>query len=123
MKLTKSEEQVMKYLWKLKQAFFKDLMAEFPDPKPAVTTLNTLIKRIIDKEGIGFKVFGNSREYYPLIEKDQYFSGHVKSLIKEFFNGSSSQFASFFTKRVDMSDDELRNLRSLIDDQLKKNDD
>ena len=120
MKFTNSEEQVMKYLWKLKRAFFKDLMNEFPDPKPATTTLNTLIKRIIDKGGVDFKVYGNSREYYALIEKDQYFSGHVKSLIKDFFNDSSGQFASFFTKQIDMSDEELKELRDLVDDQLSK---
>ncbi|MGB0915348.1 MAG: BlaI/MecI/CopY family transcriptional regulator, partial [Crocinitomicaceae bacterium] len=33
--LTKAEEQVMQILWRLESAFVKDIVAEFPDPKPA----------------------------------------------------------------------------------------
>jgi BlaI family penicillinase repressor len=49
MQLTKAEEQVMKLLWKLDKAFIRDLLNEFPDPKPASTTVLTLLKRMIDK--------------------------------------------------------------------------
>ena len=74
MHLTNAEEQVMKYLWKLDKAFFKDLINQFPDPKPAITTVNTLLKRMIDKGFVGYKLFGNSRQYYPLVKKSKYFS-------------------------------------------------
>ena len=47
--LTKAEEQVMKYLWKLEKAFLKDIIEAFPEPRPANTTIATLINRMIDK--------------------------------------------------------------------------
>jgi predicted transcriptional regulator len=124
MSLTKSEEQLMKNLWKLEKAFFKDLKNEYPDPKPATTTINTLLKRLIDKGYLDYKLFGNSREYYPLITKHQYFSTHISGLIKNFFGDSVEQFASFFTKEIDISDEELKRLRDIVDNQIKsKNDD
>ena len=49
MQLSNSEEQLMQYLWKLKNAFMKDLLEQYPDPKPAVTTVATLLKRMNDK--------------------------------------------------------------------------
>ena len=64
MKLSKTEEQLMEYLWNLEKAFLKDLIDAFPDPKPATTTVATLLKRMADKGFVGYKVFGNSREYY-----------------------------------------------------------
>ena len=118
MDLTKAEEQLMKYLWKLKKSFFKDLKDQYPDPKPATTTINTVLKRLIDKNIVNYKVFGNSREYYPLISKNQYFSTKVNSLIKDHFNSSIEQFASFFTKETDISDEDLKKLRDIVDNQL-----
>ncbi|QXP73462.1 BlaI/MecI/CopY family transcriptional regulator [Tenacibaculum sp. HL-MS23] len=120
MQLSKTEEQVMQLLWKLEKAFMKDLLAEFPEPKPATTTVATLLKRMNDKGFIAYNLFGKSREYYPLVKKTDYFSKHVNGLIKNFFNDSASQFASFFTKETDLSVSELESLKKIIDSQIKK---
>jgi len=119
MYLTTAEEQIMKQLWRLERAFIRDLLNEFPDPKPASTTVLTLLKRMIDKGFVSYKLFGNSREYYPLIKKSDYFSTHINGLIKDFFNNSTAQFASFFANETNMNQDELRELRDLVDRKIK----
>ena len=103
MKLSKSEEELMNHLWKLEHAFMKDILDAYPDPKPATTTIATLLKRIADKGFVVYTQEGKSRRYYPLIKKKEYFSRHVNNLIKNFFNDSASQFASFFTQETDLS--------------------
>jgi BlaI family transcriptional regulator, penicillinase repressor len=118
MHLTNAEEQIMKLLWKLDKAFIRDLLNEFPDPKPAPTTVLTLLKRMIDKGFVSYKLYGNSREYYPLIKKTEYFSDHINLLIKDFFNNSTAQFASFFTNETDMNQEELMELRELLDKKI-----
>ena len=120
MQLTNTEEQLMQHLWQLKKAFMKDLLEAYPAPKPASTTVATLLKRMIDKNFVAYTEFGNSREYYPLVEKTDYFSKHVNGLIKNFFNDSASQFASFFTTETDLTHQELENLKEIIENQLKK---
>ena len=120
MQLSNSEEQLMEYLWKLKKAFMKDLLQVFPEPKPATTTVATLLKRMIDKKFVAYNEFGNSREYYPLVKKSDYFSKHVNGLIKNFFNDSASQFASFFTTSTNLSETELEDLKKIIDIELQK---
>ena len=115
MQLTNAEEQVMKYLWKLEKAFVRDIINEFAEPRPATTTVITLLRRMMDKGFVSYKQYGNSREYFPLVTKADYFSDHFNGLIKEFFNNSSAQFASFFTNETDMSDEELKELRDLVD--------
>lgn len=119
MQLSKTEEDLMNYLWKLEKAFMKDLLDAYPEPKPATTTVATLLKRMTDKGFIAYKLYGNSREYYPLVKKKDYFSKHVNGLIKNFFNDSASQFASFFTKETNLTKEELEDLKTLIDKELK----
>jgi len=118
MYLTNAEEQIMKLLWRLDRVFIRDLLNEFPDPKPAPTTVLTLLKRMIDKGFVSYKQFGNSREYYPLIKKSDYFSDHINGLIKDFFNNSTAQFASFFANETNMNQDELKELRDLVDKKI-----
>lgn len=119
MGLTKAEEQVMRHVWKLEKAYMKNIRDEFPDPKPASTTLATLLKRLIDKGFVSFNQHGSNREYYPLIKKNQYFSKHINSLVKDFFNNSTSQFASFFTDETNMSIEELEELKHFVDAKLE----
>jgi len=120
MQLSKSEEQLMQYVWKQDHAFMKDLLDAYPEPKPATTTVATLLKRMIDKGFVAYTVYGKSREYFPLVKKKDYFSKHVNGLIKNFFNDSATQFASFFTKETDLTKAELENLKTLIDNEIKK---
>ncbi len=119
MQLSNSEEQLMQYLWKLDKAFMKDLLDSYPEPKPATTTVATLLKRMIGKGFVNYTTFGKSREYFPLVKKEDYFSKHVNGLIKNFFNDSASQFASFFTRKTDLTKEELEELKQLIDQQIK----
>jgi BlaI family transcriptional regulator, penicillinase repressor len=118
MYLTNAEEQIMRLLWKLNKAFIRDLLNEFPDPKPAPTTVLTLLRRMIDKGFVSYKQYGNSREYYPMIKKADYFSDHINGLIKDFFNNSTAQFASFFTNETEMSPEELKELRDIVDKKI-----
>jgi len=108
----------MKLLWKLDKAFIRDIISEFPEPKPAQTTVITLLKRMIDKGFVSYKQYGNSREYYPLIKKADYFSDHINGLIKDFFNNSTAQFASFFTNETNMNKEELKELRDIVDKKI-----
>ena len=48
--LTKAEEQVMQVLWQIGQGFAADIIANFPEPKPAYNTMLTVV-RILEKKG------------------------------------------------------------------------
>jgi len=120
MQLSKTEEELMNILWKKKKAFMKDLLDAYEEPKPATTTIATLLKRMTDKGFVAYKSFGRSRQYFPLVKKKDYFSKHVNGLIKNFFNNSPTQFASFFTQSTDLTKSELEKLKKMIDLEIKK---
>jgi predicted transcriptional regulator len=120
MQLSKTEEQIMELIWNKEKVFLKDLIDSFPDPKPAATTIATLLKRMQDKGFVGYILFGNSRQYYPLVEKSDYFSKHVNGIIKNYFGDSALQFASFFTRTSNLSASELEDLKKIIDTEIKR---
>ena len=121
--LTKAEEQVMHFIWELKKGFLKDIVDAFPEPKPAYTTISTVIRVLVKKGFIGYNTYGKVHEYFPRITRQAYFRKHVKSLINNHFNGSVVNFASFFTGDENMDVGELEEIRQLIDrkiDELKE---
>ena len=120
MKLTKSEEQLMEIIWQQEKVFLKDILNEYPDPKPAGTTIATLLKRMQDKGFVAYETFGNSRQYYPLVKKSAYFSKEVGGIVKNYFNNSALQFASFFTSSSNMTSEELADLKKIIDFEIKR---
>lgn len=120
MQLSKSEEQLMELIWKQEKVFMKDLIENYPDPKPATTTIATLLKRMQEKGFVAYNLFGNSRQYYPLVKKSDYFSKHVKGIIKNYFDNSPMQFASFFTTATNLTTSELEALKKIVDQELKR---
>lgn len=119
-KLTDSEKSLMEILWERKRIFMKDILDSYPEPKPAATTIATLLKRMQNKDLVGYTLYGNSREYYPKVEKGEYFNEEMTSMIDRFFNSSVTQFASFFTSNAKFSQKQLKELRDIIDQQIKE---
>ncbi|KXX66695.1 BlaI/MecI/CopY family transcriptional regulator [Flammeovirga sp. SJP92] len=124
--LTKAEEQVMRIIWKLEKAFLKDVVEGFPEPKPAYTTVSTVVRVLVKKEFLGHKTYGKVNEYFPLVSKDKYFGEHLGGVIKNFFDGSTKKFTSFFTENQNLSINELEQMKQLLEtkiNELKKNND
>ena len=120
MKLPNAEEHLMKIIWKCEKVFLKDIMEHYPDPKPAATTVATLLKRLQDKGVVAYRLFGNSRQYYPLVAKDDYFSTYMNDIVKNFFGNSALQFASFFTSTGNLSEKELEDLKKIVEREIKR---
>ncbi len=106
----------MHMVWKLKEAFTREIMDALPMPKPHQNTIATILKILADKEFVGIKVFGRQHQYYPLVSKDAYSKATMKSMVKSYFGGSFSEAVSFMVKENNISLDDLETLLQ----QLKK---
>ncbi|MFV0590776.1 MAG: BlaI/MecI/CopY family transcriptional regulator [Draconibacterium sp.] len=108
--LTKAEEQVMQYLWKLEKAFVKDIVEKMTDPKPAYNTVSTII-RILERKGfVGHKAYGKTHEYFPLVSQKEYTRSFMKNFMRNYFSGSFQEMVSFFAREDNMSISELDEL-------------
>jgi predicted transcriptional regulator len=114
--LTKAEEEIMQVIWKLKEAFLRDILNDIPNPKPHQNTVATILKILVEKGFVGVEVFGRNHRYYPVISKESYSKGRVKSLVKKYYEGSFSNIVSSMVKENSLSLEELE----LLVKQLKK---
>ncbi len=117
--LTKAEEQVMQYVWKLDKAFLKDIVEQFPEPKPAYTTISTVVRVLVKKNFLNFETYGKIRQYSASISKERYFAQHMKQVIGSFFNGSNSKFASFFAKSDTLNLTELEQMKAMLEEKIQ----
>ncbi len=119
-KLTKAEEQIMQILWELERGFVKNIIKNFPHPKPAYNTVSTII-RILEKKGfVSHRAYGNAHEYFPVINKEEYTKAYLKNIMKNYFSDSFKEMVSFFTSEENISIEELEELRKMINEEIKK---
>ena len=120
-KLTKAEMQVMNALWEMPDGgCIHDIIAHYPDPKPAYTTVSTFLKILLNKGFVEFrKLSGKTHTYYPLISKENYTNQVMKDVKESFFGGSGSSLVKFFVEKEKLSDSEIKELIEIIKENNK----
>ncbi len=107
--LTKAEEQIMQYLWKLGEGTVQEVMAAMDEKKrPSRTTVSTIIRLLEEKKVVAHKPTSSKGYiYYPLLQKEEYSHNQLKSFISRYFDNSFSSLVSFFVKENNLSMQEL----------------
>lgn len=118
--LTRAEDQVMQVLWKIGKGFVKDILEELPKPKPAYTTVSTIVRILETKGFVDHKAVGKTHEYFPKITREQYRRFYLENMVNGYFDGSFVSLVSFFAKDNHLKASELDELRKQINEIKKK---
>jgi predicted transcriptional regulator len=118
--LTKAEEQIMQILWEIKKGFIKDIADKFPDPKPANTTISTIVKILENKGFVTHNVYGKIHEYYPVISKDQYTKAFMGNIVKNYFSNSYHKMVSFFARDKEVTVEDMEQMMAILKEEMKK---
>ncbi|WP_316789800.1 BlaI/MecI/CopY family transcriptional regulator [Pedobacter frigoris] len=118
--LTKAEEQIMQALWILGEGSVQDIRDQMEDPKPARTTVSTVLTILENKGFATHNNLGRTNIYTPLIAKEAYSKSQLSGLLKNYFNNSFASMASFFAKENNYSIEELDLLIKDTRDELNK---
>ena len=113
-RLTRKEEEVMKILWTLGKAFVKDIVDCYDEPKPHYNTVSSLVRLLQEKGVIGYKQYGNTYEYFPLINREEYRRTFMKEVISDYFDNSYKNAVAFFVKEKGLTSKELEELVRMI---------
>ena len=119
--LTKSEMLVMNILWSLDRgACVNDILAQYPDPKPAYTTIATFLKILTQKGFIEYKKgTGKLLIYSPLITKEKYRRQVMEEVKDDFFGNSFKSMLSFFVREEHLTAEEIQELIDQIKEEEK----
>ena len=116
--LTKGEEQVMQVIWSIGQGFANEIMAAFPEPKPAYNTVLTVIKILENKGFVKHETFCRANRYSAVISKEEYSQRYLGSGVARYFNNSYLDLVSAFAKKENFSLEELEALKKVIDEAI-----
>ena len=112
--LTRAELEVMQISWERGGALVSEVIEQMPEPKPATTTVSTII-RILEKKGfVSYTAYGKSHEYYPLVDRDSYTSTFMTSVLDRFFGGSASRMMSFLSSNEALSLEETNEIIEML---------
>ncbi|MCB0793480.1 MAG: BlaI/MecI/CopY family transcriptional regulator, partial [Flavobacteriales bacterium] len=90
---------------------------DLSDPKPAYTTVSTIV-RILERKGfVGHEAFGRSHRYHALVKREQYMDRTMGQLVRDHFGGSHKDLVSFFLERKEI---DLKDLEGLLNTLKKK---
>lgn len=114
--ISDSEWKIMKVLWEAPNITLKEIAGRVGECGWSYTTVRTLVNRLADKGVIDAdKSVANNFKYYPVAVEEACKIKEVKSFLEKVFNGSAGMLISALTKDSNLSEEEQKKLRSIID--------
>ena len=115
-KLTKNEEEVMQYLWKLERCTVSEILEQMGEPKPPHSTVSSVV-RILEKKGfVDHKAYGKTYEYFPIVKKEEYAKRSLKEVLKNFYDGSVTRLVSHLVENPEISEKEMEDIIKKLDE-------
>lgn len=108
--LTKAELNLMNILWDKEQATVNELLDTLPEPKPAYTTVLTVMQVLTKKQVLRYEKQGKTNVYIPLLSREEYLNYFMDETCDSLFRGSVKSFLSFFAKHEKLSRKELEEI-------------
>lgn len=114
--LTKCEMQVMNILWDMQRgACVNDILAQYPEPKPAYTTIATFLKILTQKGFVEHKKgAGKMLIYSPLMTKERYRRMVMDDVKQTFFGGSVKSLVSFFAEEDELTQEDISEILTIL---------
>lgn len=114
-KLTNQEEEMMLIIFQQGKGFIKDFILRMEEPRPPYTTVASIVKNLERKGYVTGKRYGNTYEYSPVMEENEYKSKFMSSVVQNYFENSYKEMVSFFVEKQKISAEELQEIIKLIE--------
>lgn len=116
--LTKAEMEIMNVLWEKAEGMTThEIIEEYPEPKPAYSTIATFLKILTNKGFIQSRKQeggGKTFVFTPTISREVYTNRVMKEVKSTFFGNSLKSMLSFFAKQEEVSEKDLQEIMEMI---------
>lgn len=106
--LTTGEEILMNVLWRLDSAYMRDIIEQYPEPKPHPNTISTFLKILVEKEFLTTHKVGRVFQYTVAIPFDDYRKYLLKLFLEDYFNNSSHELVQLLSDENLLNDSNLK---------------
>ncbi len=117
--LTEREQEIMSILWAQGPIFVREMLEYFPEPRPHVNTVSTIVRILEEKGHVSHETIAGSHQYYALTPQTEYRKKSMGRLVRDFFNNSYKMAISALVEEEKVSVDELREIIDMIEQRDK----
>lgn len=114
--ISEAEYEVMKIVWKNAPVSTNEVtetLTRTTDWSPK--TIQTMLKRLVNKGALTYVKEGRVFVYTPLVEEEEYISQKSSSFLSRYYDGELTSMVSAYLENDRLSDNEISELRSLLD--------
>ncbi len=115
---TDRELDVMSVLWDLDSATVAEVREQLADDL-AYTTVLTVLRTLEQKGYVGHTGEGRAHRYRPLVKREAAGRSALRRLVAKVFDGSPELLLTQLVSDKNLSDEELRRLRRLLEGRLR----
>jgi predicted transcriptional regulator len=116
---TDRELDVMGVLWALGSATVAEVRERLAD-ELAYTTVLTVLRTLEEKGYVGHREEGRAHRYRPLVGQEATGKSALQRLRRKVFDGSAERLLTQLVSDRDLTAEELRRMRRLLDERLRK---
>jgi predicted transcriptional regulator len=115
---TDRELDVMAVLWERGSATVTEVRERLPDDL-AYTTVLTVLRTLEEKGHVAHRGEGKAHRYFPLVERRVAGRSALARLIDTVFNGSPELLLTQLVTERELSEDQIKRLKKLMDARLR----
>lgn len=119
--LGKLQRAVLEIVWERGEATVHDVLRQLDRRKKlAYTTALTVLQKLEKAGWLEHRSEGKSYVYTPAVSREQAGAGSVRGFLKRVFEGDAVAMFQHLIRESDLSDEELSELRRMIDEKRKE---
>jgi BlaI family penicillinase repressor len=119
--ISEAEWEIMTVLWKESPLTANDVIStlqERTDWKPK--TVRTLLDRLVKKNVVGVNKEQRVFTFFPLYSQDECQHAEAESFVKRIYGGALKSMLVQFIQEDSLSEEDIKELRSILDPKQKK---
>ena len=113
--LTPKEEEVMQMLWTHGPLKVREMQELYPEPRPHVNTISTVVRSLEEKGYVGHESTGWSFRYHHIYQKNDFRKRSLGKLVKSYFDNNYLGAVSTLVEEEKISVDDLKELINIIE--------
>ncbi len=115
-KLGRMQLLIMQVLWQKGRATAREITDALNEAETvAHSTVQTLLRGLEDKGSVSHEAQGRTFVFFPLVEEANYQQNATRDLVQRVFGGNVADLVAHLLKHEEVSSEELRRIRQLID--------
>ena len=118
--ISESEWQVMKTIWAGPPKTLQDILSQLAHTGWSTTTIQTYLARLVKKKVLRTERQGKGYLYYPAVTEKECQLAEGKDFLGRIYDGSLARMVSGFVKSGSLTEDELQELKTLLEQSEKE---